>query len=78
MNPTQKKALETKIKRLDGEIEQFNAELAEIVSKLADSDIYDDKRKHELKTLLASQTKLQGRLEVAEAEWLSLNEQLEA
>ena len=78
LNPTQKKALETKIQRLDGEIEQFNAELAEIASKLADSDIYDDKRKHELKTLLASQTKLQGRLEVAEAEWLSLNEQLEA
>ena len=78
LNPTQKKALETKIQRLEGEIEQFNAELAEIASKLADSDIYDDKRKHELKTLLASQTKLQGRLEVAEAEWLSLNEQLEA
>ncbi|TDK68644.1 ATP-binding cassette domain-containing protein [Sapientia aquatica] len=78
LNPTQKKALETKIQRLDGEIEQFNAELAEIASKLADSDIYDDKRKHQLKTLLASQTKLQGRLEVAEAEWLSLNEQLEA
>ena len=78
LNPTQKKALETKIQRLDGEIEQFNAELAEIASKLADSDIYDEKRKHELKTLLASQTKLQGRLEVAEAEWLSLNEQLEA
>jgi ATP-binding cassette subfamily F protein 3 len=77
LNPTQKKALEIKIKRLDGEIEQFNTELAQIVSKLADSNIYEDKRKHELKTLLSTQAKLQTRLEAAEAEWLGLSEQLE-
>ncbi len=78
LNPTQKKALETKISRLDGEIEQFNQELAAITAKLAHSDIYDEKRKHDLKTLLNSQTRIQKNLELLEGEWLQLNEHLDS
>ena len=77
LNATQKKALETKIKRLDEEINQFNLELTQLASKLASSDMYDEKRKDELKELLRLQTSAQKNLETAEGVWLSLSEQLE-
>ena len=76
-NSTQKKALETKIQRLDEAINQYNHELSQLADKLASSDIYDDRRKEELKELLKLQTSTQKKLETAEGEWLVLNEQLE-
>ncbi|PRC91322.1 ATPase components of ABC transporter with duplicated ATPase domain [Solimicrobium silvestre] len=77
LNPTQKKALEAKVKRLDEEIEKFNRELTAFASKLEGGDMYEEKRKEELKALLALQATTQKNLELAESEWLSLNEQLE-
>ncbi len=78
VNPTQKKNLEAKIKKLDESISQFNAELAKIAGRLASSDIYEEKRKNELKDLLRLQITAQQNLEAAESEWLVLNEQLES
>ncbi len=77
LNPTQKKALETKIQRLDDEISKLNRELTSIAGKLEDAGIYDDKRKAELKDLLTTQSVGQKNLETAELAWLELNEQLE-
>ncbi len=77
LNPTQKKALEGKIKKLDDSISRFNSELSKLAEKLASSDIYEDKRKDELKELLKLQISAQQNLEAAESEWLVLNEQLE-
>ncbi|MET3107462.1 ATP-binding cassette subfamily F protein 3 [Oxalobacteraceae bacterium GrIS 2.11] len=78
LNPTQKKALEAKIARLDETIVQCNRDLTKLASKLADSGIYEEKRKAELKELLALQSSAQQNLEAAESEWLMLSEQLEA
>jgi len=77
LNPTQKKALETKIKRLDEEIGKLNRELTSIAGKLEDAGIYEDRRKNELKELLKAQSESQKNLESFEVEWLELNEQLE-
>jgi len=76
-NPTQKKALETKIKRLDDDINQFNKELAQLAGKLEDAAIYEEKRNAELSELLRLQKLAQKNLEQAESEWLNLSEQLE-
>lgn len=77
-NPTQKKALEAKIQRLDNAINQYNKELSQLAGKLTSSDIYDEKHKEELKELLRLQASTQQNLEAAESEWLVLCEQLES
>jgi len=77
LNASQKKSIETKIERLGKEIDKLNDELADITSQLASSEIYEEKRKDELKALLALQSTLQKKLELTESEWLNLNEQLE-
>ncbi len=77
LNPAQKKALETKIKRLDDDINQFNKELTQLASKLEEATIYQEQRKAELGELLRLQTRTQNNLEQAESEWLTLSEQLQ-
>lgn len=77
LNSTQKKALQTKIQRLDVSIIQINIDLAQLADKLASRDIYDEKRKTELTELLRLQSAAQRNLDVAESEWLTLSEQLE-
>jgi ATP-binding cassette subfamily F protein 3 len=77
LNATQKKVLETKIQKLDEEISKLNRELTSIAGRLEDAGIYEEKRKAELKELLATQSAGQKNLETAEIAWLELNEQLE-
>lgn len=77
LNASQKKALETKIERLGKDIDQLNNELSSIAQQLSGGDIYDEKRKDDLKALLALQTTKQSQLELAEGEWLELNEKLD-
>ncbi len=77
LTPTQKKAIEAKIKRLDDEINQLNADLSTIADKLTNGELYEESRKNELKTLMTLQTEKQTKLESAESDWLDLNGQLE-
>jgi ATP-binding cassette subfamily F protein 3 len=77
LNASQKKTLETKIERLGKEIDKLTDELSTITKQLAESGIYEDNRKEDLKALLALQTTQQKKLELAEGEWLELNEKLD-
>ena len=77
LNSIQKKALETKVQHLDEQISRFNHELAAVATRLESASMYEEKNKAELKDLLKLQSTTQKNLEVAEAEWLNLNEQLE-
>jgi ATP-binding cassette subfamily F protein 3 len=73
-----RKPLEQKIKRLDDQIAKRAAQKAEVDEKLGDSSIYDAANKAKLKQLLADQSFFTKDLGQLEAEWLELQEQLEA
>ncbi|WP_229259464.1 ATP-binding cassette domain-containing protein [Duganella aceris] len=75
---TLRKPLEQKIKRLDDQIAKRAAQKAEVDEKLGDSSIYDAANKAKLKQLLADQSFFTKDLGQLEAEWLELQEQLEA
>jgi ATP-binding cassette subfamily F protein 3 len=73
-----RKPLEQKIKRLDDQIAKRAAQKAEVDEKLGESSIYDAANKAKLKQLLADQSFFTKDLGQLEAEWLELQEQLEA
>jgi ATP-binding cassette subfamily F protein 3 len=73
-----RKPLEQKIKRLDDQIAKRSAQKAEVDGKLGDSTIYDAANKAKLKQLLADQSFFTKDLAQLEAEWLELQEQMEA
>ena len=73
-----RKPLEQKIKRLDDQIAKRSAQKAEVDGKLGDSSIYDAANKAKLKQLLADQSFFTKDLAQLEAEWLELQEQMEA
>jgi ATP-binding cassette subfamily F protein 3 len=75
---TLRKPLEQKIKRLDDQIAKRSAQKAEVDEKLGESSIYDAANKAKLKQLLADQSFFAKDLGQLEAEWLELQEQLEA
>jgi ATP-binding cassette subfamily F protein 3 len=75
---TLRKPLEQKIKRLDDQIAKRSAQKAEVDAKLGESSIYEAANKAKLKQLLADQTFFTKDLGQLEAEWLELQEQLEA
>jgi ATP-binding cassette subfamily F protein 3 len=75
---TLRKPLEQKIKRLDEQIAKRGAQKAEVDGKLGDASIYDAANKAKLKQLLADQAFFTKDLGQLEAEWLDLQEQLEA
>ncbi|MFS2003595.1 ATP-binding cassette domain-containing protein [Duganella sp. CT11-25] len=75
---TLRKPLEQKIKRLDDQIAKRSAQKAEVDEKLGESSIYDAANKAKLKQLLADQSFFTKDLGQLEAEWLELQEQLEA
>ena len=57
---------------------RLNARKAEVDAVLLDPAIYEADRKEELKNLVADQAFVTRDLEQLEAEWLELQEQLEA
>ncbi|MBV6323673.1 ATP-binding cassette domain-containing protein [Duganella sp. HSC-15S17] len=75
---TLRKPLEQKIKRLDDQIAKRSAQKADVDAALGESSIYDAANKAKLKQLLADQSFFTKDLGQLEAEWLELQEQLEA
>nr|WP_315392035.1 ATP-binding cassette domain-containing protein [uncultured Duganella sp.] len=73
-----RKPLEQKIKRLDDQIAKRSAQKAEVDAKLGESSIYEAANKAKLKQLLADQSFFTKDLGQLEAEWLELQEQMEA
>lgn len=70
--------LSNKIRRAERVMEKLNIEKQALDEQLADSDIYSDKRKEELKQLLTDQAYLQKEMDTAEAAWLEASEAHEA
>ncbi|MBK0059069.1 ATP-binding cassette domain-containing protein [Pseudomonas sp. S44] len=64
--------------KLENELGQVHAQLAEIETALGDSGLYDAARKDELRDLLARQTKLKQREGELEEAWMEALETLES
>lgn len=73
-----KSATTNRIKRIEQKMEKANAELKEIETMLADTDLYAEDKKDELTDLIHSQAECKRELESLEEGWLELNEELEA
>ena len=76
-NPTQRKAIETKVNKLSEQINTLTAKLEQFAQQLADSTIYEEKRQADLKSVLSEQAAMQNQLEALEGEWLILSEELD-
>lgn len=70
--------LKKRINQLDSLLEKQHSQLAVIEEQLADSLIYSEENKDQLKELLAQQAELTQSLDVTEMEWMELSEELEA
>ena len=71
------KPLLNKLKKTEQLVEKYHAEQKELEGQLADPDIYQDDQKEALKKLLARKIEVDQALELAEVEWMELEEQLE-
>ena len=74
---SQRKPIETRIKRMEEQMARRNARKSEIDALLADPGIYDEARKDALKEHLFEQASLAGELEQLETEWLEQQAALE-
>jgi len=74
---TQRKPIETRIKRLEEQMERRNTRKAELETLLTDPEIYAESRKDTLKAHLFEQATLVKELEQLEVEWLEQQEALE-
>ncbi|WP_286695185.1 ATP-binding cassette domain-containing protein [Spongiibacter sp. UBA1325] len=70
--------LNNEIKKLERTLQKVAEQLQAIEAQLADTSLYDEANKQQLKTLLAEQARLQTGNNTAEEAWLELQEQLEA
>lgn len=70
--------LNNEIKKLERTLQKVAEQLQAIEAQLADTSLYDETNKQQLKTLLAEQARLQTENNTAEEAWLELQEQLEA
>jgi len=70
--------LNNEIKKLERALQKVAEQLQAIETQLADTSLYDEANKQQLKTLLAEQARLQTENNTAEEAWLELQEQLEA
>jgi ATP-binding cassette subfamily F protein 3 len=75
---TLRKPIEQKVKRLDDQIAKRSAQKAEVDGRLADATIYEAANKAKLKQALADQSFFTKDLGELEAQWLQLQEELEA
>ena len=74
---SQRKPIESRIKRLEEQMAKQQGRKAEIDARLADQAIYEAARKEELKTLITEQAYCSRELEQLESEWLQQQEALE-
>jgi ATP-binding cassette subfamily F protein 3 len=73
-----RKPLEARLKRLDEQMAKLNAKKTALDAQLADPALYGEERKEAIKTLVLDQAYVARELAELEAEWLALQEQLEA
>ncbi len=72
-----KKPLQSKIGKIEKEMEALNADKARLDTFVADPDSYAAEKKAELTDAIRKLGELNGRLEALELDWLDLQEQLE-
>jgi ATP-binding cassette subfamily F protein 3 len=73
-----RKPLESRLKRLEEQLAKLNSRKAAIDAQLADPALYGEAQNDSLKTLIVDQAYLARELTQLEAEWLALQEQLDA
>jgi ATP-binding cassette subfamily F protein 3 len=73
-----RKPLESRLKRLDEQMVKLNERKSAIDAQLADPAIYNEEKKDALKALIVDQAYVARELAHLEAEWLTLQEQLDA
>jgi len=71
------KPLLNKLKKSELAVEKYHAEQHDLEKQLADPDIYSDAKKDQLKQLLAKKIEVDKALELAETEWMEVEEILE-
>lgn len=74
----QRRPLIKQVEKIEREMEMLQTEKSTYDARLNDTNLYQCQDKTELQALLKAQSALMLRLENAEVEWLSLQEQLEA
>jgi ATP-binding cassette subfamily F protein 3 len=74
---SQKKPIESRIKRLEEQMDRLNARRQELDGELAAPDIYAEVNKERLKTFLYEQAQIAKDLEQLEEEWMLQQEALE-
>jgi ATP-binding cassette, subfamily F, member 3 len=72
-----RKPLESRLKRLDEQMEKLSAKKAAVDAQLADPAIYGEDKKDALKALILDQAYAARELEQVESEWLELQRQVE-
>jgi len=72
-----RKPIETRIKRLEEQIEKLNLKKSNVEGILTEADIYEAHRKVELQSLLSDQAYCSKELAEIEETWMSLQEELE-
>lgn len=69
--------LKNKVSKLEKEMDKLNHEKDGVEALMADSEIYEDANKDQLKELLQKQAKVTQSLEQIEEQWMELSEELE-
>lgn len=72
------KPLQNKLKKLEKHMEDLSSSKELIEGKLADNEIYNEKNKDILKSLLQEQGTVDSSLQQVEMDWLDVSEQLES
>jgi ATP-binding cassette subfamily F protein 3 len=72
-----KKPLQTRIAKLEKEMDALNAEKATLDAFVADTASYEPAMKAQLTQALKRQAEVAGRLDTLEAQWLEAHEELE-
>jgi len=72
------KPLFDRLKKSEKAVEKYHVEQKVIEEQLADPDVYSDQQKDRLKQLLAKKIEVDKALEVAESEWMEVEELLES
>jgi ATP-binding cassette subfamily F protein 3 len=73
-----RKPLESRLKRLEEQLAKLNARKSAIDAQLADPALYGEAQKDLVKTLIVDQAYVARELAQLEAEWIALQEQLDA
>ena len=73
-----RKPLETRLKKVETEMDAVSRKLAELDAVIADADLYSEERRDERLRVLSEHGELSKRHDALEEDWLTLQEELEA